>query len=156
MSTRKCRTVTNLDFWVCESVELSQIWIFGRAKVQNCHKFGFWVCESVELSPISQKKPYGLSSRPPTSVSLEFWVTRCAIYTIYSTWAMVWVAFANYLRTKTIDLELFRGTGVTRRRTEPGNPCACFPDDARSTRQTRSNDYEMEEGGTMDGTEGNN
>ena len=55
-------------------------------------------------------------------------------HTIYSTWAILGAASANSPQTKTIDLGLCRGCrgcrgiAVTRRRTEPGKPCACFPD----------------------------
>ena len=64
-----------VDFRVCESAS----------------DFEFWVCENAKLSAIfQQKQAYGLSSGPPASVSLEFWGTRCAFYTLFTALELSW------------------------------------------------------------------
>ena len=55
----------------------SEIWISGCAKVLNCQR-------------CPKKRAYGLSSGPPRSVSLEFWGTRCAIYTLFTALGLCW------------------------------------------------------------------
>ena len=40
-------------------------------------------CRTVSIS--RKKNPYGLNSRHTTSVSLDFWSTRCAIHTLFAT-----------------------------------------------------------------------
>ena len=42
------------------------------------------------LSDFQKKRAYGLSSGPLRSVSLEFWGTRCAIYTLFTALGLCW------------------------------------------------------------------
>ena len=66
-----------VDFRVCESAKLSAMLNFGCAKVLNPQRF-------------SKKRAYGLSFGPPASVSLEFWGTRCAFYTLFTALGLFW------------------------------------------------------------------
>ena len=100
-------------------------------------------CRTVSI--FNKKNPYGLYSGETKSVSLDSWSSRCAIQTLFATLGPMLAEVETPIRqskSNTIGTR-YRMPRMRRKRShsrpdKPGEPCAHFPHDARSTRQTPS------------------